>query len=98
MATKSVCSPEEKQQSTEQRDSIDVDPDVYQEKYRTVQQVAELLNISPDKVRRMFRSEPGVLKIVSQSGLGRRPYETLRIPPAVLRNFLRKHSLGNKNI
>jgi hypothetical protein len=62
------------------------------EQYRTVKEVATLLNLSQDAVRRMFHDEPGVLVLGDRSSKHTRRYTTLRIPDSVLRRVLRRNS------
>lgn len=50
----------------------------------TVEQVAEMWNISRDTIRRLFLGEEGVLKIVRPGSRYKRSYITLRIPESVL--------------
>jgi hypothetical protein len=58
------------------------------QKLYTVVELASAINISCDTIRRLFREEPGVLKI-SHRRRGTRIHETLRIPGSVaLRKFL----------
>jgi hypothetical protein len=64
------------------------------EQHFTVDQIAEKLALSTDKVRRIFQEEPGVLKVGEPSRrLGRklkRRYYSLRIPEsAVIRVIAR---------
>jgi hypothetical protein len=48
-------------------------------------EIAELWNLSPDCVRKVFENEPGVLVIGNaQPKRGKRSYTTLRIPQTVL--------------
>lgn len=57
------------------------------EQYLTVAEVATMLNISRDTVRRMFSTEPGVLNVGPSHGASRR-YSVLRIPLGVLKRAL----------
>lgn len=50
----------------------------------TVEQVAEMWNISRDTIRRLFLGEEGVLKIERPGSRYKRSYVTLRIPESVL--------------
>jgi len=64
------------------------------ERHYTPQELSDLWNISPTKVRRMFQDEPGVLRIGEPSrrsgrSLTRR-YFTLRIPSPVAERVYRK--------
>lgn len=59
----------------------------------TVAEVAEMLSLSVETIRRLFKDEPGVLKMKNASGpTGRRRYMTLRIPAAVVERVRRKNS------
>ena len=62
------------------------------EHHLTVRQVAAILNLSDDKVRRMFQDEPGVLVIGDPGMKSKRKYTTLRIPESVLNRVLRRLS------
>ena len=59
------------------------------ERHYAVIEVAEMWNLSTDKVREIFEHEPGVLVIGDRSPRYKRRYLTLRIPRRVL---LRVHS------
>jgi hypothetical protein len=65
-----------------------------QKAFWTVVEIANLLNLSTDTVRRMFRDEVDVIRFRTRSSLRRRPYQTLRIPDRVLRRVLRNLSVG----
>ncbi len=54
------------------------------ERHYAVIEVAEMWNISPDKVREIFEHEPGVLVIGDRNPRHKRRYITLRIPQTVL--------------
>jgi hypothetical protein len=54
------------------------------ERHYAVIEVAELWNLSPDKVRDIFEHEPGVLVIGDRNPRHKRRYLTLRIPQTVL--------------
>ena len=58
-----------------------------EEQYLTVAEVATMLKISRDTVRRMFATEPGVLNVGPLHGAGRR-YRVLRIPLGVLKRVM----------
>ena len=57
---------------------------VFNQTHCTVDQVAEMLNMSRDSVTRLFREEEGVLKITRPGNRYKRTYTTLRIPESVL--------------
>lgn len=59
------------------------------ERHYAVIEVAEMWNLSPDKVRTIFQHEPGVLVIGDRNPRYKRRYLTLRIPHTVL---LRVHN------
>jgi DNA-binding transcriptional regulator LsrR (DeoR family) len=62
------------------------------EQYLSPEQVAKELNLSRDKVRRMFAEEKGVVIIQSEPKKYKRSYKTLRIPLSVLHRVLRRLS------
>jgi predicted transcriptional regulator len=61
-------------------------------RYYSVKEIADLLNLSQDCVRKLFQSEAGVLVLGDQSSKYKRRYTTLRIPESVLRRVLRRMS------
>ena len=58
------------------------------EEYLTVAEVAEMLDVSRDTVRRIFAMEPGVIDLASHGNRTGRPYRTLRIPRSTLERVL----------
>jgi hypothetical protein len=54
------------------------------ERHYAVIEVAEMWNLSPDKVRAIFEHEPGVLVIGDRNPRYKRRYLTLRIPQTVV--------------
>jgi len=52
-------------------------------KHYSMDELAELWGVSVDSIRRIFRDEPGVLKI-GENGPKRRRHLTLRIPESVV--------------
>jgi hypothetical protein len=54
------------------------------ERHYAVGEIAEMWNLSMDKVRRLFEEEPGVLVIGQRFSRRKRRYVTLRIPQSVL--------------
>ena len=61
------------------------------ERHYTVQEIGELWNLHPSTITRLFRDEPGVLKLGSmRSRRGRRSYVTLRIPASVVERVHRR--------
>jgi hypothetical protein len=66
--------------------------DLPTKEFLTVQQIAARWKISPDKVRRIFAREPGVLVFVSHSSrVNKRRYSTMRIPSDVLLHVEQKY-------
>jgi hypothetical protein len=57
------------------------------EQFLSIAEVADMLNISRDTVRRMFGSEPGVINVGPRHVAGRR-YRILRIPRSVLNSVM----------
>jgi predicted transcriptional regulator len=61
------------------------------EQLRTVAEIAELLGVSTDTVRRLFADEPGVIDLGRhEPALDRRRYRVLRIPMSVLDRVLNR--------
>lgn len=54
------------------------------ERHYAVAEIAEMWNLSADKVRDLFEREPGVLVIGEQQPRNKRRYTTLRIPQSVV--------------
>jgi hypothetical protein len=54
------------------------------ERHYSVAEIAEMWNLSTDKVRELFENEPGVLVIGERSPRHKRRYVTLRVPQTVL--------------
>lgn len=68
---------------------------VHAERHYAVTEIAEMWNLSADKVRELFGEEPGVLVIGEQDRRHKRRYVTLRIPQSVVeRVHLRLSSRG----
>jgi AraC-like DNA-binding protein len=65
-----------------------------EEPHYTVKEVAAMLKLSPDSIRRLFRNEPGVLALGSVGRRGKRPYVSLRIPQSVFERKYRQITLG----
>jgi DNA-binding LacI/PurR family transcriptional regulator len=64
------------------------------EQFRTVAEVAEMLGVSKDTVRRLFADEPGVIELGRREETRRkRRYRVLRIPSAVVARFLERRSV-----
>ena len=64
--------------------SIGVVSSAHSERHYAVGEIAQLWNLSTDKVRELFENEPGVLVIGERSPRHKRRYVTLRIPQTVL--------------
>jgi AraC-like DNA-binding protein len=66
------------------------------ERHYSVAELAELWNLSPSAVRRLFQREPGVLTIGEpRPKYGRRRGKvTLRIPQSVLERVYRRQCVG----
>lgn len=62
------------------------------ERHYAVTEIAEMWNLSPDKVRELFEDEPGVLVIGDRNPRHKRRYVTLRIPHSVLQRVHRRLS------
>jgi hypothetical protein len=74
--------------------SLDIVEDVSIDEVLTVQQIAARWKLSPDKVRRIFAHEAGVLVFGNESSHGnKRSYSTMRIPRDVLLRVERRYSL-----
>ena len=68
--------------------------DVSGGEFFTIQEIAVRWKLSPDKVRRIFAHEAGVLVFANESSRGnKRSYSTMRIPRDVLLRVERKYSL-----
>jgi hypothetical protein len=68
---------------------------VHTERHYAVTEIAEMWNLSVDKVRELFGEEPGVLVIGEQDRRHKRRYVTLRVPQSVVeRVHLRLSSKG----
>jgi len=88
----SVVSLEEKQDWMRERHSPTpsaLSPSM--ERHYSVAEVADIWNLSPDAVRKIFEKEPGVLILGGHSSSARR-YRTMRIPASVLERVHRRMS------
>jgi hypothetical protein len=66
------------------------------EHHFSIEEIAELWNLSKDAVRKIFRDVPGVLVIgANNPQRGKRRYTTLRIPQSVLEKVHLQYSFGN---
>ena len=61
-----------------------------EQEFLTVDEVAKMLKVSGDTVRRRFGREPGVIDLGAPERHYKRRYRVLRIPAAVLNRFLHK--------
>jgi hypothetical protein len=64
--------------------SFQLDTSAHTERHYAVAEIAEMWNLSPDKVRELFENEPGVLVLGERSPRHKRRYVTLRIPRSVV--------------
>jgi len=71
---------------------LQLETSVHIERHYAVTEIAEMWNLSPDKVREIFEVEPGVLVIGDRSPRHKRRYVTLRIPHSVLQRVHRRLS------
>jgi hypothetical protein len=71
---------------------LQLETSVHIERHYAVTEIAEMWNLSPDKVREIFEHEPGVLVIGDRSPRHKRRYVTLRIPHSVLQRVHRRLS------
>jgi len=62
----------------------------FNERHYTVDEVAEMWGLSRESVRKMFLTEPDVLKIARPGNRYKRSYTTLRIPESVLNRVYRR--------
>ena len=54
------------------------------EKHYAVGELADMWNLSDETIRRLFRDEPGVIKIGDEERRRKRSYFVLRIPESVV--------------
>jgi transcriptional regulator GlxA family with amidase domain len=71
---------------------LQLETSVHIERHYAVTEIAEMWNLSPDKVREIFENETGVLVIGDRSPRHKRRYVTLRIPHSVLQRVHRRLS------
>jgi hypothetical protein len=72
--------------------SFQLETSAHTERHYAVAEIAEMWNLSPDKVRELFENEPGVLVLGERSPRHKRRYVTLRIPHSVLERVHRRMS------
>ena len=58
---------------------LQIETSVHIERHYAVTEIAEMWNLSADKVRELFENEPGVLVIGERSPRHKRRYITLRL-------------------
>jgi hypothetical protein len=75
---------------------LQIETSVHIERHYAVTEIAEMWNLSADKVRELFEDEPGVLVIGERSPRHKRRYITLRIPQSVLERVHRR--LSSKSV
>ena len=60
------------------------------ERHYTVAELSELWCFSQSTIRRLFRKEPGVIKLDRQASKSRQGYTTLRIPASIAQRVLQR--------
>jgi hypothetical protein len=65
------------------KDLLESEPKRFEEKHYSPKDLAKAWGLSAEKIRQLFRDEPGVLKIGNKNPQHQRPYLTLRIPESV---------------
>jgi hypothetical protein len=68
-----------------------MEPDSVEQEFLTVQQVAKILSVSTESVRRRFKRYPGVIDIGPPRPLYGRAFAVLRIPRGALQRFIEEH-------
>ena len=71
---------------------LQLETSVHIERHYAVTEIAEMWNLSADKVLELFEDEPGVLVIGERNPRRKRRYVTLRIPQSVLERVHRRLS------
>jgi hypothetical protein len=66
--------------------------------FLTVAEVAEMLHVSEDTVRRLFGNEPGVVNLGHERERGTRRYRVLRIPRRVLNRVIEARVVGGNTL
>ena len=66
---------------------------LFTQRHYAVDEIAEMWNLSPDAVRKLFQSEAGVLTLGEHATRHKRRYTTLRIPESVVERVHRKFSV-----
>jgi len=75
---------------------LQIETSVHFERHYAVTEIAEMWNLSADKVRELFENEAGVLVIGERSPRHKRRYVTLRVPQSVLERVHRR--LSSKSV
>jgi hypothetical protein len=75
---------------------LQIETSVHIERHYAVTEIADMWNLSADKVRELFENEAGVLVIGDRSPRRKRRYITLRIPQSVLERVHRR--LSSKSV
>lgn len=70
-----------------------VETSAHIERHYAVTEIAEMWNLSADKVRELFENEKGVLVLGDRSPRHKRRYVTLRIPHSVLERVHQRLSM-----
>jgi hypothetical protein len=68
------------------------------EKHHGISHYAEKWGLSPDTLRRMFESEPGVMVVERPRNRSSRRYRTLRIPESVATRLHRRLSNPDRGV
>jgi hypothetical protein len=66
------------------------EPITLSERHFSVKELAELWNLSPAMIRRLFRNEPGVVRFGAEKRGHQRDYVTVRIPASVAARVYRR--------
>ena len=77
--------------------SFQLETSAHTERHYAVAEIAEMWNLSADKVRELFENEPGVLVLGDRRPRYKRRYVTLRIPHSVLERVHRRLSSKQGN-
>lgn len=67
-----------------------------EQEFLSVQEVATILNTSPNSVRRRFAKRAGVIDLGEMRPVYGRPYQSLRIPRGTLRRFIEERDVTRK--
>jgi len=67
------------------------------ERHYAVAEIAEMWNLSTDKVRELFENEPGVIVLGERNPRHKRRYITLRIPHSVVERVHARLCLKHAN-